>query len=43
MLDEIAEYKYGSAVVQERAGIMVAVFTTEDACRFLGHQFKEGK
>ena len=35
VLEEMAEEKYGCAVVQEKDGKVVGVFTTLDACRLL--------
>lgn len=34
--DEMAEHKYGSAVIVDERGKVVGVFTTVDACRALG-------
>lgn len=43
VLDEMAEEKYGSVVVQDEDGKLAGIFTTVDACRLLSHLLQQQK
>ena len=41
VLDQMAEEKYGSAIIQNEAGTVLGIFTTVDACRLLSNLLKQ--
>jgi len=43
VVEEMAEEKYGCALIQEKDGKVIGVFTTVDACRFLARLLKNKK
>jgi acetoin utilization protein AcuB len=40
IIEEMAKEKYGCAVIQEKGGNVLGVFTTVDACRLLAEHLK---